>query len=104
MGRAQAGLHRRDRREGARRASRLARRQASQRTRDPADYRGIGDKLWHRFNPGEGEPVRRYYRALHDAFTARAADLGPSATPLLDELGRTLDELDRLAGLMADRA
>lgn len=62
------------------------------------DYRGIGDELWHRFNPGEGEPVRRYYRALHDAFTARSADLGPSARPLLDELGRTLDELDRLAG------
>lgn len=62
------------------------------------DYRGIGDELWHRFNPGEGEPVRRYYRALHDAFTARAADLGPTARPLLDELGRTLDELDRLAG------
>jgi GTP pyrophosphokinase len=62
------------------------------------DFRTIGDELWSRFKPGSGEPVRRYYRALYDAFTARADDLGPKAKPLIDELGRTLDELDRLAG------
>jgi GTP pyrophosphokinase len=62
------------------------------------DFRTVGDALWTRFKPGSGEPVREYYRALYDAFTARADDMGPKARPLLDELGRTLDELDRLAG------
>ena len=62
------------------------------------DFRSVGDELWLRFNPREGEPVRRYYRALYDAFAARADDLGADARPLLEELGRTLDELDRLAG------
>jgi (p)ppGpp synthase/HD superfamily hydrolase len=62
------------------------------------DYRSVGDELWKRFKPGEGESLRRYYRSLYDAFCARAADMGPAAQPLLDELGRTLDELDRLAG------
>jgi GTP pyrophosphokinase len=62
------------------------------------DFRTVGDELWARFNPGSGEPVRRYYRDLYDAFAAHADDLGPRANPLLDELGRTLDELDHLAG------
>lgn len=61
------------------------------------DFRTFGDELWKRFKPGTGEPVRSYYRELYDAFSARAADMGPQARPLLDELGRTLDELDRLA-------
>ena len=62
------------------------------------DFRTVGDELWSRFKPREGEPVRRYYRELHVAFTARADDMGPNTRPLLEELGRTLDELDRLAG------
>jgi (p)ppGpp synthase/HD superfamily hydrolase len=62
------------------------------------DFRTFGDELWKRFKPGAGEPVRSYYRDLYVAFSARAADMGPQARPLLDELGRTLDELDRLAG------
>ena len=62
------------------------------------DYRTVGDELWARFKPGSGEPVRQYYRALYGAFAARADDMGPGAQPLLDELRRTLDELDRLAG------
>lgn len=62
------------------------------------DFRTVGDELWRRFDPGSGDPVRRYYRELYDAFTARADDLGPNAEPLLQELGRTLDELDHLAG------
>jgi len=62
------------------------------------DFRTVGDELWRRFKPKSGEPIRRYYRALYDAFTARADDMGPKARPLLQELGRTLDELDRLAG------
>jgi len=61
------------------------------------DFRTVGDELWNRFNPRKGEPVRRYYRALYDAFSARADDMGPKAKPLIDELGRTLDELDHLA-------
>lgn len=62
------------------------------------DYRVHGDALWTRFKPGQGAPVRWYYRALVDAFTARQDDLGPGAVPFLDELRRTVDELDRLAG------
>ena len=62
------------------------------------DFRTVGDELWTRFNPKAGEPVRRYYRDLHDAFAARADDMGPKAKPTIEELGRTLDELDRLAG------
>ena len=61
------------------------------------DYRTIGEKLWTRFKAGEGESVRWYYRALCEAFEARADDLGEAAWPVLGELRRTVDELDRLA-------
>jgi (p)ppGpp synthase/HD superfamily hydrolase len=61
------------------------------------DFRTHGDALWSRFKAGEGASVRWYYRALHAAFADRADDLGPRARPALDELGRTIDELDRLA-------
>jgi (p)ppGpp synthase/HD superfamily hydrolase len=61
------------------------------------DYRTHGDALWDRFRTGEGASVRWYYRALYDAFAARAGDLGPAARPALEELGRTVDEIDRLA-------
>ena len=67
------------------------------------DYRTHGEELWARFKAGEGESVRWYYRALHDAFVRRADALGHDAAPILDELGRTLDELDRLTALAAGR-
>ena len=62
------------------------------------DYRVHGEALWDRFKAGEGESIRWYYRALLDAFRARAEDLGPHAAPFLDELERVLAELDALAG------
>lgn len=62
------------------------------------DYRTHGDALWSRFKMGQGTPVRMYYRALYDAFDARRDALGRRAIPALEELGRTIDEIDRLAG------
>ena len=61
------------------------------------DFRTHGDELWTRFKAGEGASVRWYYRALYEAFAARRDDLGPRAVPVLEELGRTVDEIDRLA-------
>jgi (p)ppGpp synthase/HD superfamily hydrolase len=64
-----------------------------------ADYRRIGDALWPRFNVGSDDPaeireqVRWYYRSLADAFRKSGA-----AGFLIDELERTLAELDRLIG------
>jgi GTP pyrophosphokinase len=60
------------------------------------DYRVHGEALWDRFKAGEGESVRWYYRALYEAFAARRGDLGVDTEPFLDELGRVLDELDRV--------
>jgi GTP pyrophosphokinase len=60
------------------------------------DYRVHGEALWDRFKAGEGESVRWYYQALHEAFDLRRRDLGDGAAPFLDELGRTLGELERL--------
>ena len=61
------------------------------------DYRTHGEELWSRFKAGEGESVRWYYRALADAFEAQRERLGPGAAPAVDELRRTVAELDRLA-------
>ncbi len=61
------------------------------------DYREVGEDLWKRFRVGNGSDVRWYYRALFDAFKERQADLGPGGVAALDELGRTLDELDDLS-------
>lgn len=61
------------------------------------DYRTHGDALWSRFSTGCGTDIRMYYRWLYDAFDARRDALGPSAAPALEELGRAIDELDRLA-------
>ena len=55
-----------------------------------ADYRQVGEALWDRFRGGR-DGTLWYYRALVDAF--RAA--GP--TPLVEELERTVGELERLA-------
>ncbi len=65
------------------------------------DYRTHGESLWVRFKAGEGQSVRWYYRALARAFHAQGDALGPQALPILEELERTVDELDRLS--MADR-
>ena len=62
------------------------------------DYRTHGEDLWARFKAGEGAPVRWYYRELYEAFLRRSQDLGPSAAPALEELGRTVRELESLAG------
>ena len=62
------------------------------------DFRTHGDALWGRFKAGEGESVRWYYRSLYQAFAARQDALGDQAIPVLDELGRTVAEIDRLAG------
>jgi GTP pyrophosphokinase len=61
------------------------------------DYRTVGDELWSRFRSGQGEAIRWYYRSLYEAFDARRDALGPRAVPALEELGRTIDEIDRLA-------
>src|SRR5579863_9659412 len=55
-----------------------------------ADYRIFGEVLWSRFNGGKAGTLW-YYRAATDALR----EAGPS--PLLDELDRTLTELERLA-------
>jgi (p)ppGpp synthase/HD superfamily hydrolase len=60
------------------------------------DYRTLGEDLWSRFRAGGGPAVRWYYRELYEAFQARRSDLGAQAVPALEELGRTIDELDRL--------
>jgi len=60
------------------------------------DYRTHGDDLWSRFRMGAGRAIRWYYRELYEAFDARRDALGPSAIPALEELGRTIDEIDRL--------
>jgi GTP pyrophosphokinase len=57
-----------------------------------ADFRALGDKLWSRFNGGR-EGTLWYYRALCDAYRVAGG------TPLLDELERTVSELERLAGV-----
>jgi (p)ppGpp synthase/HD superfamily hydrolase len=62
------------------------------------DYRTHGEGLWSRFRAGQGTYIRMYYRGLYDAFDARRDALGPEARPALEELGRTVDEIDRLAG------
>ena len=65
------------------------------------DYRTHGERLWDRFKGGEGASVRWYYRALHTAFAARADALGDRAIPALEELGRTVDAIEALAGASA---
>jgi (p)ppGpp synthase/HD superfamily hydrolase len=61
------------------------------------DFRTHGEAVWSRFKAGEGASVRWYYRGLVDAFDARRTDLGPLAAPTLDELGRTVRELDLIS-------
>lgn len=60
------------------------------------DLRSQGPSLWTRFSAGGEGPVLWYYRALASAFTARRSDLG-GAGPWVDELVRTVGEIERLA-------
>ena len=55
-----------------------------------ADYRLRGEAVWERFNGGR-EGTLWYYRALVTAF--RAVEI----TPLVEELDRTVTELERVA-------
>lgn len=57
-----------------------------------ADLRTMGDAVWARFTPPQDESLW-YYRALVDAFRGN-----PAHHPaLVDELDRTVTELERLA-------
>ena len=59
------------------------------------DYRELGEALWARFNGGRAGTLW-YYRALVIAFEAAPED--KRSAPLVRELARTVDELERLAG------
>ncbi|MEB3335861.1 MAG: HD domain-containing protein [Leptolyngbyaceae bacterium] len=54
-----------------------------------ADYRQLQDELWSRFKGGR-EGTLWYYRALVEAFRATGS------TPLIEELDRTVSELEGL--------
>ena len=54
------------------------------------DYRRLGEAVWGRFTGGK-EGTLWYYRALVQAFRAH------DPTPLVDELERTVQEMERLA-------
>lgn len=55
-----------------------------------ADYRQVGEALWDRFNATKAQTLW-YYRALVEAFAAHGR------TPLVSELARTVEEIERLA-------
>jgi (p)ppGpp synthase/HD superfamily hydrolase len=59
------------------------------------DFRTHGSVVWTRFSAGE-RGVRWYYGAMYDALSEQREALGPAALPVLDDLGRTLEELDSL--------
>jgi GTP pyrophosphokinase len=56
------------------------------------DYRILGDALWERFQGGKDGSLW-YYRAIVEAFRATGS------TPVMDELERTVVELERLVGI-----
>jgi (p)ppGpp synthase/HD superfamily hydrolase len=55
-----------------------------------ADYRLLGESLWQRFHGGKHGTLW-YYRAVVDALRDTAR------TPLIDELGRVVSEIEQLA-------
>ena len=61
------------------------------------DLRTNGDELWTRFSAGRDAQLW-YYGGLADQFTARRADLGEPAAPLVDELQRVVAEIGRVSG------
>jgi (p)ppGpp synthase/HD superfamily hydrolase len=60
-----------------------------------SDYRTHGERLWKRFNGGR-EGTLWYYRKLAETFQ----QFGD--TPLVDELGRVVAEIERLAARVED--
>ena len=58
------------------------------------DLRLDGERVWERFNAPKGATVP-YYRALVDAFRANPAH----NVALVDELDRTVTEMERLASV-----
>lgn len=60
-----------------------------------ADYQQLGESLWDRFRGGR-DGTLWYYRALTDAFAAAGT------SPLVEELDRTVTELERLSGERSD--
>jgi GTP pyrophosphokinase len=61
------------------------------------DYRTHGDALWARFQQGQGIATRIYYRELAAAFERERRRMGEHASPLVDELRRTVDGITALA-------
>jgi GTP pyrophosphokinase len=61
------------------------------------DYRTHGDALWARFGQGQGIATRIYYRELAAAFERERHRMGGAASPLIDELRRTVDAITALA-------
>jgi len=61
-----------------------------------ADYRVMGEALWDRFNGGK-EGTLWYYRSLVDTFREVSG-----STSLVEELGRVVSELERLASAEPD--
>ena len=59
-----------------------------------ADLRTIGQAVWERFTPPREESLW-YYRALVEAFRANTAN----RPALIDELDRTVTEMERLAAV-----
>ena len=55
-----------------------------------ADYRRLGESLWSRFNGGRAGTLW-YYRALVEAYQSAGG------TPLVEEFGRRVEELEQLA-------
>ena len=56
-----------------------------------SDYRAVGDVLWDRFNGGR-EGTLCFYRAVVDTLRVEQND------PTVEEIGRVVSELERLAG------
>lgn len=56
-----------------------------------ADYRVLGEELWGRFRGGR-EGTLWYYRAMLEAYAAHGS------SPLVDELRRTVEAMEALAG------
>jgi len=54
------------------------------------DYRNVGESLWKRFTTGKRDDTLWYYRTLAKTFRENY----PS--PLTDELGRVVSELEKL--------
>jgi GTP pyrophosphokinase len=61
------------------------------------DYRTHGDALWARFQQGQGIATRIYYRELAAGFERERERMGEHASPMIDELRRTVDGITALA-------